>query len=197
MPATIATGAAIYTLCTGLACAGPAGWVVLSGVAATEALNYGMDKLIFDVKDFYAKDKDDFIGQYRTEIKQAIVQAAAGSSWDNLSINEKTCEFFGQIHKERKMKTLNDALWAMIYLEEVKKTTNGSQDAVAGSRDFSTVAQMDMLRANYNNLPQAQKDAYDEMKGDSAKQQKYDEQKKQLEAIIETRMNYLAPYLPG
>ncbi|MEI7478216.1 MAG: hypothetical protein WCJ81_07170 [bacterium] len=43
------------------------------------------------MKDFYLQKRDDFIKQYKTEIKQSIIAAFAGASWKNVSINESVC----------------------------------------------------------------------------------------------------------
>ena len=161
------TSSAAAFLLPALMSAGPAGWIGIGVIAAGEAINYAADSLYFDVKEFYATNKDEFITQYRTEVKQAIIQAAAGASRTDLSINESVCEFFGGVDKQRKMKTLDDAVRAMLYLEEVKH--------------YPEVMMMDK----------------DKRPRSDDEKKLYDEKRAEIDKKIAARMEYISSYLPG
>jgi len=153
----------------------PVGWVgaVVTGWVMwwVELINYGADTLYFDVKDFYLQKRDDFIKQYKTEIKQSIIAAFAGASWKNVSINESVCAVLPWgIEKNKKEKTLQEALWAMIYLEEAPQI---APEVYALDKDNSAATL-----------------SWDEKK-------QYDTQKALLEKTIAIRMKYVEQYLAG
>ena len=154
---------------TPLVASWPAWWVVLAWVWVAESANYAMDACYFDVKDFYEQKKDDFIKQSRTEIKQAIVQATAWSTWSNVSVNEDIYNALpGWPGKEWKMKTVENAMWGLLYTEEVLK--------------YPTVWAID-TNWSYKTLS-------------PEKKVEYDEQKKLLDEIIEKRMQYVKHFMP-
>lgn len=79
-----------------------------------------VDTLRFDKVDFYAQNRENFIGQERTGIKQALAQCIASEEWDrHTSMKEDSwfSEKIPEVHGE--IKTVGDAWEALIYQEEV------------------------------------------------------------------------------
>ena len=74
--------------------------------------------MYYDAVEFYQQNKEDFKRQYRTEIKQAIIQSAATEE-RNLNINSKlTAE---ARNGNKKLNTTSDAWYALIWQEEYQK----------------------------------------------------------------------------
>jgi hypothetical protein len=187
-PALWATWSAVYSMCTGLAFAWPWWWILIWGVVAAEAGKYAFDKWYYEVRDYYKQDKYDFAAQYRTEIKQAINASIVWASWDDfpLSLNEKMCEFFNWVDDTRKMQTLEDAVWGMIYLEE-----KNSYPLIANDMLIQSQAN------KYDDMSPDEKLMHDAVK--KTLEWKGEELAKEKEAfnkIIEKRVEYIRPYLP-
>ena len=90
--------------------------------AITVAANSIADAYYYDVVDFYLRNKEDYKQLYRTEIKQAILQATVrGDKSFELSGTESFAEMFNRSDSidENKSVTLEDAYRSIIYLEEI------------------------------------------------------------------------------
>lgn len=96
---------------------GPLGMLIGLVVGAiTAAASYGVDTLYFDVQDFYTQNKEDYIRQSKTKIKQAILQHFHNKKFGNTSWNEK----IWSSDKNQKQKTLKDSLESLVFLEELE-----------------------------------------------------------------------------
>ncbi|USN56272.1 MAG: hypothetical protein H6766_04315 [Candidatus Peribacteria bacterium] len=139
------------------------------------------------MQDFYGQDEVDFATQEEIQVDQAILDAVAGGGRDNLSLNEGVCEFFGGIDKSKKMNTIQDALWAKIFLDE--------------KDDFPLVYEYMQIQAYKANLesytPEQQQSIHQQAKAFESKQTDYEAQRKNLDTIVATRMEYITPFLPG
>lgn len=181
-----AVGAAAW-IYAWLAASWPVGWIALGGVAVAEGAKISADRLYFDVQDFYGQDEVDFSIQSESQIDQAIVDAVAGGGRDHLSLNEEVCEFFGGIDKKKKMETLHDALWAKIFLDE--------------KDDFPLIYEYIQIQAYKANLesytPEQQQSIYEQTESFKTKQAEYEAERKNLDTIVATRMEYIDHFLPG
>ncbi len=187
VPALWATSSAVYSMCTGLACAWPWWWVLIWCIWAAEVGKYAMDKWYYEVRDYYKQDKYDFAAQYRAEIKQAIWASIAWSSWDNfeLSLNERMCEMMKWVDDTRKMQTLDDALWAMIYLEEKDSYPLIANDMFIQSQE-----------KKYDELSPEAKVFFDSVKKSLAEQKsELEKEKALLNQHVAQRMEYIKEYL--
>lgn len=136
--------------------------------AASFAVTQAID-VYYDAVEFYQQNKEDFKKQYRTEIKQAIVQSAATEE-RNLNINSKlTAE---ARNGNKKLNTTSDAWYALIWQEEYEK--------------------FPLIKQWFNN------DKLDDefiKTLDAAQQAEFKKQKQELETIITKRMEYVQTYL--
>lgn len=188
IPAVWATSAAIYGLYTWLAASWPAWWIVLWWVAAAEWIKYGADKLYFEVQDFYKQNKADFAQQSLTQVKQAILQSNYAGLGENLSLND----ILWWVWKTESVRTLKDALWAAMFLEE-------TQSSVWGSWKYSLVAkkmQLESIAHTLEELPPEQQEVYyAEKKALDAQAKELAAQQKTLQNMVNERMQYMTPYL--
>ncbi len=127
----IGTCAAASSVVPGL---GTVVWAVIGvlGYAASQAVDIYYDKV-----EFYLQNEEDFKRQYRTEIKQAIVQSAGAEQW-NLNMGarleastskawanraERNLIPFGMVLAEKvKLTTTEDARKALLRQEEYRKS---------------------------------------------------------------------------
>ena len=79
------------------------------------AVSMGVDTLIYDVRDFYTQNTEDFIRQPRAQVKQAILQFLWRNKGKNLSLNDK----LSSPNEELREMSLQDAWWSLFFLEEV------------------------------------------------------------------------------
>jgi len=96
----------------------PVGMLVWVGIWTTvQSIQYAMDSMYFDIKNFYEQNNADFLRQERTEIKQAIISASQSKNLDieKLAINEKR---FVNIDMNKKEEVLQRARESMIIQEE-------------------------------------------------------------------------------
>lgn len=114
-------------------------WLWTAVGAAVGALGYAASVAIdiyYDKVEFYLQNEEDFKKQYRTEIKQAIIQSAAAEEW-NMNFSERLDASatkawsnraernmipFGTLLSEKeKLTTTEDAWKALLRQEEYKK----------------------------------------------------------------------------
>ena len=106
-----------------LASAWPPGWVAwavwIAGAVVAVTADHFVDTLYFDVQNLYAQNKEDFKKQYRTEIKQAIVQISLSATWSiDSSSNENIANRIKAIRDDQKISALEAAYEVMIWMEE-------------------------------------------------------------------------------
>ena len=147
----------------------PLGFLLGLGLwAASFAVTQAID-VYYDAVEFYQQNKEDFKKQYRTEIKQAIIQSAATDEW-NLNINSKlTAE---ARNGNKKLNTTSDAWYALIWQEEYQKFPLIKQWFNSDKLDDEFVKTLD-----------------------ASQQTEFKKQKQELETIIAKRMEYIQTYL--
>ncbi|MFZ2719046.1 MAG: hypothetical protein WAZ12_04610, partial [Candidatus Absconditicoccaceae bacterium] len=107
--------------------------------AAAGALGYAASQAIdiyYEKVEFYLQNEQDFKAQYRTEIKQAIIQSAAAEEWNLNYISRLEASatkggsswlerhrhpFAMQLAEKGKLTTTEDARKALVWQEEYKK----------------------------------------------------------------------------
>ena len=171
-------GAAIAWFAVGCAASGPPGWIV--GVAvwavagAAAGVNALADNYYYDVVDFYLRNKENYKTLYRTEIKQAILQATIrGDKNFSLSGTEKFANLFNRsnsIEKNKKV-TLEDAYRGICYLEEI--------------HEYPYIQK-------YN--PEYPKPSPSPPTGEELS--KYTKQRAELDQALAKRMDYIKKFLP-
>jgi hypothetical protein len=113
----------------GLIAAGPWGWVIAGWVAAEMAISHAMDVGYFDLDDFYHQSREDLKQQEIADLKLALVQAIAGNTRHDLSLNEQTYDMINSMtwSNNGKSKTAEDVMYTLIYKqEELKPTSDAS-----------------------------------------------------------------------
>lgn len=93
--------------------------------AVSYAVDQAADRLYFDVKNFYLQNKENYLKQGRSQLKQAILQTTHNIKFWDTSLNEKVTAEIGAIPSVQKVETLKDAWETIIYLEECEKEDNG------------------------------------------------------------------------
>ena len=156
---------------------GPVGTLIWLGVwALSAAAAIGVDSLYFDVQDFYLQNKEDFIRQKKAQLNQAILQGLHNQKKWNDSLNEK----IGSPEPSQREQTLNEAIWSMLFVDEIENwTLQSSQLLIA--------------------YLQSWKKKSDFIAGLSSEEEKaqFDVDRKSAEKIIDQRMNYLKPHFSG
>lgn len=89
-------------------------WLVVGAISA--AVSHGVDVLYYDVQDFYKQNKEDYIRQSKTKLKQSILQHLHNKKFGNISLNEQ----IGAPSSSQKKKTLRDSLQSLVFLEELE-----------------------------------------------------------------------------
>jgi len=108
--------------------------------AAFQWVEAGAEKYYYNVVDFFAQNKEDYIKQSKTEIKEAILQTTHSLVYGNVSLGEKlTSTLSDKVDANQKMTTLKDAREGLIYIEEFDE-----KDEKTGTRKFPTLIQYKM-----------------------------------------------------
>jgi len=145
-------------------------WVVVWVLSWLASSAY--DSLVGEVKEFYAQNRYDFINKKRTEVKQSIVQLFES---DRLSMDEGMKE---SIKDDRgpnsEINTMEDAWEALIYQEEIMEWG------------------FNILQSYYRSWES--EESFKKTLSDEDKKQ-YEEEKKEMENIINIRMEYIKKYV--
>ena len=159
-------------MCTSLWSAwGPIGTLIgvwVGGLTAAAAI--GVDTLYFDVKDFYLQNKEDFLRQKRSQLNQTILQWLYNKENWNTTLNEK----LWAPELTQKAKSLNDAIWSMLFIDELE---NG--DLWGYSQHLFSYLQSGKKKSEFElGLSQEEK-------------QRFDLERKQVEEKVKQRLDYL------
>lgn len=142
-------------------------WAWVGGLTAAAAI--GVDTLYFDVKDFYLQNKEDFLRQKRSQLNQTILQWLYNKENWNTTLNEK----FWAPELTQKAKSLNDAIWSMLFIDELE---NGQLRA---SPTLFSYIQSGKKKADFESgLSQQER-------------QRFDLVRKQVEEKVKQRFDYL------
>ena len=144
-------------------------WV--GGLTAAAAI--GVDTLYFDVKDFYLQNKEDFLRQKRSQLNQTILQWLYNKENWNTTLNEK----LWAPELTQKDKSLNDAIWSMLFIDELE---NG--DLWGSSQILFSYLQSGKKKADFESgLSQQER-------------QIFDLERKQVEEKVKQRFDYLKTF---
>ena len=144
-------------------------WV--GGLTAAAAI--GVDTLYFDVKDFYLQNKEDFLRQKRSQLNQTILQWLYNKENWNTTLNEK----LWAPELTQKAKSLNDAIWSMLFIDELE---NG--DLWGSSQILFSYLQSGKKKSDFESgLSQEEK-------------QRFDLVRKQVEEKVKQRFDYLKTF---
>ena len=162
-------------MCTSLWSArGPIGTLIgvwVGGLTAAAAI--GVDTLYFDVKDFYLQNKEDFLRQKRSQLNQTILQWLYNKENWNTTLNEK----LWAPELTQKAKSLNDAIWSMLFIDELE---NG--DLWGSSQILFSYLQSGKKKSEFElGLSQEEK-------------QRFDLEWKQVEEKVKQRFDYLKTF---
>lgn len=146
-------------------------WAWVGGLTAAAAI--GVDTLYFDVKDFYLQNKEDFLRQKRSQLNQTILQWLYNKENWNTTLNEK----LWAPELTQKAKSLNDAIWSMLFIDELE---NG--DLWGSSQILFSYLQSGKKKADFElGLSQEEK-------------QRFDLARKQVEEKVKQRFDYLKTF---
>ena len=162
-------------MCTSLWSAwGPIGTLIgvwVGGLTAAAAI--GVDTLYFDVKDFYLQNKEDFLRQKRSQLNQTILQWLYNKENWNTTLNEK----LWAPELTQKAKSLNDAIWSMLFIDELE---NG--DLSGSSQVLFSYLQSGKKKSDFESgLSQQER-------------QRFDLERKQVEEKVKQRFDYLKTF---
>lgn len=164
------TGLSILITCTSVgAVGGPIGAAVglvlgWLSFATSQAVD-----IFYDSVEFYQQNTDEFKKQYRTEIKQAVIQSA-GTEERNLNMDSKG---YAEVKNGNKpLTTTKDARQALIWQEEYEAFSLVQECFQSGKPDAEFVKTLDVT-----------------------KQVEFQAQTKALNVIIAKRMEYVEQYL--
>lgn len=144
-------------------------WV--GGLTAAAAI--GVDTLYFDVKDFYLQNKEDFLRQKRSQLNQTILQWLYNKERWNTTLNET----LWAPELTQKAKSLNDAIWSMLFIDELE---NG--DLWGSSQILFSYLQSGKKKADFESgLSQQER-------------QRFDLERKQVEEKVKQRFDYLKAF---
>lgn len=144
-------------------------WV--GGLTAAAAI--GVDTLYFDVKDFYLQNKEDFLRQKRSQLNQTILQWLYNKERWNTTLNEK----LWAPELTQKAKSLNDAIWSMLFIDELE---NG--DLWGSSQHLFSYLQSGKKKSDFESgLSQQER-------------QRFDLERKQVEEKVKQRFDYLKTF---
>ena len=144
-------------------------WV--GGLTAAAAI--GVDTLYFDVKDFYLQNKEDFLRQKRSQLNQTILQWLYNKENWNTTLNEK----LWAPELTQKAKSLNDAIWSMLFIDELE---NG--DLWGSSQILFSYLQSGKKKTEFESgLSQQER-------------QRFDLARKQVEEKVKQRFDYLKTF---
>lgn len=153
---------------------GPIGTLIgvwVGGLTAAAAI--GVDTLYFDVKDFYLQNKEDFLRQKRSQLNQTILQWLYNKENWNTTLNEK----LWAPELTQKAKSLNDAIWSMLFIDELE---NG--DLWGSSQILFSYLQSGKKKSDFESgLSQEEK-------------QRFDLARKQVEEKVKQRFDYLKTF---
>ena len=153
---------------------GPIGTLIgfwVGGLTAAAAI--GVDTLYFDVKDFYLQNKEDFLCQKRSQLNQTILQWLYNKENWNTTLNEK----LWAPELTQKAKSLNDAIWSMLFIDELE---NG--DLSGSSQILFSYLQSGKKKSDFESgLSQEEK-------------QRFDLERKQVEEKVKQRFDYLKTF---
>lgn len=144
----------------------------------------GVDALIFDVKDFYKQNAEDFIRQPRAQVKEAILQFLWRKRGENLSLNDK----LGSPDEDLRDMKLQDARWSLFFLEEVgdeRKKVN----------DYPLWREYQQSGKSENDFVKAKKKEIPDKKQFADRKKRFDEQKIRLNERITLRIEYVKKML--
>lgn len=144
-------------------------WV--GGLTAAAAI--GVDTLYFDVKDFYLQNKEDFLRQKRSQLNQTILQWLYNKENWNTTLNEK----LWAPELTQKAKSLNDAIWSMLFIDELE---NG--DLWGSSQHL------------FSYLQSGKKNSEFELGLSQEEKQRFDLARKQVEEKVKQRFDYLKTF---
>lgn len=146
-------------------------WAWVGGLTAAAAI--GVDTLYFDVKDFYLQNKEDFLRQKRSQLNQTILQWLYNKENWNTTLNEK----LWAPELTQKDKSLNDAIWSMLFIDELE---NG--DLWGSSQILFSYLQSGKKKADFESgLSQQER-------------QIFDLERKQVEEKVKQRFDYLKTF---
>lgn len=146
-------------------------WAWVGGLTAAAAI--GVDTLYFDVKDFYLQNKEDFLRQKRSQLNQTILQWLYNKENWNTTLNEK----LWAPELTQKAKSLNDAIWSMLFIDELE---NG--DLWGSSQILFSYLQSGKKKSDFElGLSQEEK-------------QRFDLARKQVEEKVKQRFDYLKTF---
>ena len=146
-------------------------WAWVGGLTAAAAI--GVDTLYFDVKDFYLQNKEDFLRQKRSQLNQTILQWLYNKENWNTTLNEK----LWAPELTQKAKSLNDAIWSMLFIDELE---NG--DLWGSSQILFSYLQSGKKKSDFESgLSQEEK-------------QRFDLARKQIEEKVKQRFDYLKTF---
>lgn len=146
-------------------------WAWVGGLTAAAAI--GVDTLYFDVKDFYLQNKEDFLRQKRSQLNQTILQWLYNKENWNTTLNEK----LWAPELTQKAKSLNDAIWSMLFIDELE---NG--DLWGSSQHLFSYLQSGKKKADFESgLSQQER-------------QRFDLERKQIEEKVKQRFDYLKTF---
>ena len=146
-------------------------WAWVGGLTAAAAI--GVDTLYFDVKDFYLQNKEDFLRQKRSQLNQTILQWLYNKENWNTTLNEK----LWAPELTQKAKSLNDAIWSMLFIDELE---NG--DLWGSSQVLFSYLQSGKKKADFESgLSQQER-------------QRFDLERKQIEEKVKQRFDYLKTF---
>ena len=144
-------------------------WV--GGLTAAAAI--GVDTLYFDVKDFYLQNKEDFLRQKRSQLNQTILQWLYNKERWNTTLNET----LWAPELTQKAKSLNDAIWSMLFIDELE---NG--DLWGSSQILFSYLQSGKKKSDFESgLSQQER-------------QRFDLARKQVEEKVKQRFDYLKTF---
>lgn len=146
-------------------------WAWVGGLTAAAAI--GVDTLYFDVKDFYLQNKEDFLRQKRSQLNQTILQWLYNKERWNTTLNET----LWAPELTQKAKSLNDAIWSMLFIDELE---NG--DLWGSSQILFSYLQSGKKKTEFElGLSQEEK-------------QRFDLARKQVEEKVKQRFDYLKTF---
>ena len=146
-------------------------WAWVGGLTAAAAI--GVDTLYFDVKDFYLQNKEDFLRQKRSQLNQTILQWLYNKENWNTTLNEK----LWAPELTQKAKSLNDAIWSMLFIDELE---NG--DLWGSSQILFSYLQSGKKKSDFESgLSQQER-------------QRFDLERKQVEEKVKQRFDYLKTF---
>lgn len=146
-------------------------WAWVGGLTAAAAI--GVDTLYFDVKDFYLQNKEDFLRQKRSQLNQTILQWLYNKENWNTTLNEK----LWAPELTQKAKSLNDAIWSMLFIDELE---NG--DLWGYSQHLFSYLQSGKKKSDFESgLSQQER-------------QRFDLERKQVEEKVKQRFDYLKTF---